>query len=320
MLLCRPFQNTDPPSIAEIWRSRAGQCGLKESISVDLFEQLVFGKIYFDCRGLILAFDGDRPVGFAHAGFGPNQQRSGISTESGVICMLVVRPDCAEAEVADALLRQCESYLRSRGAKVLYGGAVWPMVPFYLGLYGGSQMPGVLDSDTLARELYQSHGYQEIERTVVFRRSVSSSFHPPMDRRQMQLKRRLTVQTTSDPPPRDWWEACTIGDFDLTRFELVPRGGGPHLATVTVRALEPGRSWEFARACGLMELAVEPSHRRQGLATFLLAESFRLLVRQGVTAFEAQTELSNSASVALFRKLGLEQQEEGIVFSKHVSD
>ena len=67
----------------------------------------MFGKIHFDCAGLILAFDDDLPVGFAHASFGPNQRRDWISTEQGVICILVVRPDCTEKEVAAGLLERC---------------------------------------------------------------------------------------------------------------------------------------------------------------------------------------------------------------------
>ena len=87
--------------------------------------------------------------GFAHAGFGPNAERSWISAETGVICVVVTDPKCAEAEVAAGLLDRCEEYLRRRGAKVLYGGGLQPLCPFYIGLYGGSELPGVLDSDTV---------------------------------------------------------------------------------------------------------------------------------------------------------------------------
>ena len=108
------------------------------------FEQLVFSKPYFDCAGLILAFDDGRPVGFAHAGFGPNENDSGISTDLGTTCLMMLEPGCSEAEVSAGLLERSEDYLRGRGAKVLYGGGMSPLNPFYLGLYGGSELPGVL--------------------------------------------------------------------------------------------------------------------------------------------------------------------------------
>ncbi len=75
------------------WRSRASR-----SRSPSTFERLVFGKLYFPESGFFLAFDGDQPVGFAHAGFGPSQDRRWISTETGIVCMLLVCPDCPEPD------------------------------------------------------------------------------------------------------------------------------------------------------------------------------------------------------------------------------
>ncbi len=162
---------------------------------------------------------------------------SWISTDAGVTCMVLVRPDCAEDEVAAGLLDRCEEYLRRRGAKALYGGGLQPLSPFYLGLYGGSELPGVLDSDAVARRAFAARGYQEVERTVLLRRELSG-FEAPVDRRQMQVRRQMLVEVTADAPTRTWWEACTVGEFDLTRFDLVPRGGGSVVATATFRSME----------------------------------------------------------------------------------
>jgi ribosomal protein S18 acetylase RimI-like enzyme len=311
----RTFLNVDPPALAAIWRSRAGQPGLMQPVSVDLLEQFIFGKVYFDYEGLILAFEEGRPVGFAHAAFGPNESCDRIATEKGVICMLMVRPDCAEAMVAEGLLERCEAYLRRRGAEVLYGGAVQPLCPFYLGLYGGSQLPGVLESDVVARDLYRSHGYGQIDRTHLFRRRLGD-FRPPVDRRQIQLRRRMMVQMDVDPPFRSWWEACTTGDFDLIRFQVTRRGDPSVLASVTFRAMEATDSTRPGRAAGLLDLHVASSHRRQGLATFLLGESFRQLARQGVATIEAQASGHNPVGLGLCRKLGMKEVDRGAVFRK----
>ena len=56
----RTFRNTDPPGLAEIWRSRSGQPGLVSSVSPELLEQFVFAKLYFDFKGLIVACDDER--------------------------------------------------------------------------------------------------------------------------------------------------------------------------------------------------------------------------------------------------------------------
>ncbi len=222
MLTYRSFRNADPPILTALWRSRAGRPGFMDPVSPDLLEQLVFAKLYFDYAGLILAFQDGLPVGFAHAGFGPNEQLSAVSFDLGVTSIVIVRPDCAEGEVAAGLLEKCEQYLRAKGAKVLYGGGIQPLNPFYLGLYGGSELPGVLDSDPEVRNLFQSHDYQEIERTRIAQVDLSR-FEAVIDRSQMQIRRQMVVEETIDFPTRNWWEACTLGEFDLTRFEMVPR-------------------------------------------------------------------------------------------------
>jgi GNAT superfamily N-acetyltransferase len=315
MLQYRTFCNTDPPVLASIWRSRQGQPGLVPSVSSDVFDQLVLGKPYFDAQGLIIAREDDRPVGFAHAGFGPTEAEDAISTELGVTCMLIVRPDCPEAEVAAGLLERCEDYLHRHGAKVLYGGAIRPLNPFYLGLYGGSELPGVLESDAVAQQAYRVHGYREIDRTCILQRDVAT-FHPAVSRQHMQLRRNTVVEVIVDPPARSWWEACTLGDFDLTRFQLTARGGGPAMAWAMVRNLQSTGAYGPACAAGLIELEVLPECRRQGLAGFLLAEVFRQLGPQGVALVEAQTMQHNTAGLALYQKLGFQQVDQGVVFRK----
>lgn len=71
MIHFRSFRNTDPPALCEIWRSQPPRRGLVSSLSPMLLDRYVLSKPYFDREGLIVAEDDDRPIGFAHAGFGP---------------------------------------------------------------------------------------------------------------------------------------------------------------------------------------------------------------------------------------------------------
>jgi GNAT superfamily N-acetyltransferase len=315
MLTYRTFRNTDPPILTALWRSRADQPGLVQPISPDLLEQLVFAKLYFDYAGLILAFQNDLPVGFAHAAFGPNEQMGAISYDLGVTSIILVRPDSAEDEVAAGLLNQCEQYLRSRGAKVLYGGGIQPLNPFYLGLYGGSELPGLLDSDLVARRLFRSHDYQEIERTKITQADLNS-FEAVIDRSQMQIRRQMLVEEMIDFPTRNWWEACTLGEFELTRFEMVPRVGGPPVAWAMFRSMEPTGTNSLGRRSGLIEFQVDPAYRRRGYAVFLLSEVFRQFLRQGITTIEAQTMENNIPAINFYQKLGFKPIGEGSVFRK----
>jgi ribosomal protein S18 acetylase RimI-like enzyme len=149
----------------------------------------------------------------------------------------------------------------------------------------------------------------------VFHRELAT-FRAAVDRKQMQIRRQQNINIQADPPCRTWWEACTFGGFDRTRFELSPKTGGPVSASLTVWSMEPlSTSWGV-RASGLCELAVDPAQRRQGLAQFLMGEAFRQLAAEGVALIEAQAMLRDEASVGLFQKLGFKQVDEGVVFRK----
>jgi GNAT superfamily N-acetyltransferase len=311
----RHFRNSDPPGLVAVWQSRAGQPELNRTVDAEIFEQFILAKTYFDPEGLIVACDGDRVVGFVHGCFGPNDEEDGVSTELGTTALLLVRPDCDQAQVAAGLLERSEAYLRQRGAKVIYGGGIRPLNGFYLGLYGGSELPGVAESDTVAQRTLLSHGYREIDRTLLFRRSLSA-FEAVVDRRQMQVRRQMVVEVVIDPPTRTWWDACTLGMFDLVRFALVPRVGGSAVAAATFRRMELVSTSLQPTSLGLIEIWVEESARRRGLAIFLLSEAFRQFIREGTREVEVQAMQHNLAAQALYRKMGFQQFGQGSVFRK----
>jgi GNAT superfamily N-acetyltransferase len=315
MISFRPFRNSDPPLITAIWRSRAEQLGLPRAVSPDVFEELVFSRMYFDGAGLILAFDDGEPVGFAHAGFGPNEKAYGISTEIGTTCLMMLKTGCREAEVSAGLLERCEDYLRRRGSQVLYGGGMSPLNPFYVGLYGGSELPGVLDVDTTAQAVFEGHRYREIERTRIMQVHLNQ-FEPTIDRAQMQIRRQMVVESQIDAPTRSWWEACTRGAFELTRFEMVPRGGGPVVATALFRSMDLGGTSATGRTTGLMHFEVDAAYRRRGYAVFLLSEAFRQFQRQGIMTVETQTLETNLPAVNMYQKMKFTQVGGGGIYRK----
>ncbi len=315
MLTYRTFRNTDPATLASIWRSCAGQPALVQPVSVDLLEQYVFAKLYFDYHGLILACDDGEAVGFAHAGFGPNDEETAVATEMGTTCLVMTRPDYRKVDIAAGLLERSEAYLCRQGAKVLYGGGIRPLNAFYFGLYGGGEMPGVLESDPVAQQAYLARGYEEIDRTLVLQRDLTT-FEAVVDRRQMQVRRQMVVEVTADPPSRTWWEACILGEFELTRFALVPRGGGPTVASAVFRSMDLTHTSGQGSPIALIDLQVGEAFRRRGLAVFLLSEAFRQFARQGIATVEAQAMQHNVAALGMYRKLNFQQIGQGSVFRK----
>jgi ribosomal protein S18 acetylase RimI-like enzyme len=314
----RPFRNSDPPHLADIWRDQPFQRGLMQPVSASLLEQLVFSKPYFDPQGMIVALDGATPVAFIHAGFGANEQQTALSTEDGTTYQLMLRADHRHDSLADELLARAEAYLRSRGANLIYAGGIRPLNAFYFGLYGGSELPGVLATDPLLGAACLRNGYLEIDRVIVLQLGLAD-YRPSVTRQQRQLRREVTTREIYAPPVRSWWEACTIGEFERLRFSLTALGGETPLAEVDFWDVEPlSTRWGIPTA-GMLDLYVAADRRRQGLAIFLLSEAFARLRSRGIVHVEAQTMRHNAPALALYHKLGFTQVDEGVVYRKQSS-
>ena len=163
--------------------------------------------------------------------------------------------------------------------------------------------------------MFASHGYREIEKTVGLKLNLAQ-FEAKIDRRQMLIRRQMVVEPTADAPTRTWWEACTLGPFDLTQYALVQRDSGMLVAKAIFRNMDPFATSMETHATGLIDLYIEPDQRRQGLATFILCEAFRQFQRQGVAAVEVQTLEANISALELYKKLGFQRSGEGSVYRK----
>ena len=315
MITYRHFRNSDPPGLCAVWRSQPALHGRCQPLTPLLFEPLVLAKPYFDARGLIVAVEHDKIVGFAHAGFGAAEDRSQICRDMGVVCTVLALPHPQHDEICTALLARAEDYLREAGAKVMYGGQIDPLNPYYRGMYGGSELPGVLKSDEPLHQLFVRSGYREIDRVAVLERDLAG-FRAPVDRKLMQVRRQYNVEATFDPPAANWWEACAFGHSDRTRFVLRSIREGSTAATVTFWDMEPlAASWG-SHAVGLLDLETQAPLRRQGLATQLLGEALRQLHAHGIARCQVQCMAGNAAALALYAKLGFQPIDEGIVLRK----
>lgn len=316
MVKYRKFRNMDPPALVDIWQKHAEIHGVCDNVQYAMLEQLTLAKPYFDPEGLIVACDDDnRPIGFAHAGFGPNEARDDISTQSGTTTVVMVHPQYDVEKISKNLLERCEAYLISHGAEQIFGGSVRPLDPFYRGMYGESDLPGVLTSDIDTLELYRSCGYQEELQTVRLQRHLED-FVGPVDRTQMFIRRQMVVEVISDPKLTSWWEACTLGEFDLTLVQLRPRRGGDPVARALFRSMQPIGIPDQIPGAVMLNLQVDTNTRRKGIATFLLSEAFRHFIRNETMVVSAQFIEHHEAAMNLCRKLGFQMVNRGVLFKK----
>ncbi len=319
MICYRTFRNTDPPLLAELWCSHPPQRALVQPMTMGLLEQRVLGKPFFDREGLIVAVEGSRLVGFAHAAFGSTPDGSAVSTETGSTCMLMVGPHADRRQVAEELLRRSEAYLRSHGTRVFLGGCVYPANPFYLGLYGDSQSPGLLESDAGTISLFCSAGYEITQRRLVLERPLSG-FRPVLDRLQMQVRRQYHIEADFDPPVATWWEACTIGQTERFVRRLVSRRTRHTVGSLTFWDMERLSTSRGVHSVGLTDLEIQEDERGQGLGTFLVGEALRRLHTESprrVDLAVVQVTDDNQAALALFQKLGFNQVDRSLVLRKN---
>jgi GNAT superfamily N-acetyltransferase len=315
LIRLRPFENRDPPALAEIWRTQRPIRGRIQSVTPQLIEEHVLAKPWFDRHGLIVACDGSRPVGFVHAGFGADCNRNDLDCNEGTTCLLLVAPHENRPAIAQELLTASEAYLCQRGARQLYAGSQAPLNPFYLGMYGSSETAGVLASNSGWGHLLENSGYQPKIRRVLSGRTLTG-FRPPVDRKQMQVRRQFKVAGPAVVIPDTWWDACVWALHEWTRYALVLPGGGEPIIAATFWDLEPlGRSWGV-QTVGLVRLEDTPEAREAGLTTYLLAEALRQFQSAGYAQFEAQSLSTDVSLRAIFIELGLKEYDEGILWAK----
>lgn len=315
MIEYRRFHNADPPKIVKLWHECQLGRGAAEGFSFDALEATVFAQPYFDPRGLILALDGSQHVGFVHAGFGSNAGGSALSYESGVICAVMVHPDYRRNGIGRELMARAERYLKSSGATSFYAGAAPPRDPFYVGLYGGSEPAGFLESDPAAAPFCQAVGYVPIERRLVFQRDNSQSALP-VSFRLMTIRRKMELSVTIQPREHTWWWMTRYGRLDTIRFLLVPKAGGDGVAGVTICGLDNYLEKWKERAVGMTDIYLATTQRRKGYGQALVVEVCRKLREEMITRVEAHTPEGDTPIIGLLDSADFQQIDCGVVYRK----
>lgn len=310
----RPFHNTDPPKLAELWNFGRLGPGAAVEFCNDALE-LIFSEPYFDRRGMIVACDGDEVVGFAHAGFGSNAAGNDVSRETGVISTVLVRLDYRRRGIGRELVQRAEAYLREQGAREIYAGESGNRNPFYLGLYGGAECAGFLESDAAAGPFFESFGYVPAERYRLLRRDITLK-KDPFDPRCVSIKRSMKFGVMDHPPDATWWWMTRHGRFESLTFALIPNNGGPPPAYVTCWGMELHAATRGQRIVGITNVQVSDRNRRKGYAKALLTEVIRRLRDDLVTHVEVTIRADDAPSLALFQSLAFEQQDAGVVYKK----
>ncbi len=309
--------NTDLPGIVSVWKQQRAQRAFAQTMYNDLFERTVLSKPFFDPEGLIVAQRNDDLAGFVHCGFGPNPDRSDLDFTKGIICLLLTIADREKFEICNQLIERAERYLQQRGSTAVFTGSVFPFSPFYLGLYGGSNVPGILSGHQAIIDVFRSRGYSQHQQILVMQRSLHN-FRAVLDRQQTSVRRSYRIEQDQDPLAATWWEACTLGSTNRCVFHLIDRKTNQTRGNISYWDVEPlARNWGV-RAMGLFDLSIDQTARQAGLGTFLIGESLRHMQQQGINLVEAQVADDNLPATNLFEKMGFEAIDTGVVLLREL--
>jgi hypothetical protein len=318
------FRNCDPPGVAALW-SKQERWGLPVlPVTPAMVERLVLGKLFFDPAGLSVVCKGDSLLGFVHAGFGPDEQRTGLDLRTGVICALCLDPELATPELAEGLLQTGEEYLVGRGAQQIFvGGSFFPE-PFWAGLCQGGRLPGVPAEHHLLREVLESHGYRPVARREIFEVSLVG-FAPPVNPDLIRIRRHYRVFAKGEPELRDWWELVTIGNFELEWFELRNIDDNQRVGWMRLVLHEGAGQNAIPTGASVWDLSVAEICNAGHLEVFLLAQVARELSVRGIgwMAFLCESQALNGSGQGrpsyVCNVLETRSKGEGIVYWRELS-
>ncbi len=321
MIAFRRFLNTDPPALADVWNESHTARGSFPLRTPAILERWILSKPYFDPDGLIVAVDtsdNNRVVGYALAGFGPNDALTALNYEHGVICSVAVRPSAGRKHLGVDLVKKCEEYLTQRGAKRLRAGPVWPDCPFGFGIYGGTNCPGFLASDSAAGPFFHSLNYEPAGTTLVFQKKLDAPISIP-DTRFGMLRKRYETQVMRAASVPSWWHECVWGTLDPVEFRMVDKQENNVVAAHAIVWELEGYGWRWGfPSAGILDIQVRDDLRRQGLAKLLLSQILRFLQDQFFGICELHAASTDTALVGLCRAATLEHVDTGTTYLKTV--
>jgi ribosomal protein S18 acetylase RimI-like enzyme len=226
--------------------------------------------------------------------------------------MLAVEPGPEDQELEQGLISRAQGYLRDRGATVLFAGGLFPLNPFYWGLYGGSEYAGLLGAHRSFHRAARRAGYEPMSTTVLLEADLSAP--EPRDPRSTLLRRLARVESVEDVLPAHWWEARAIGEFRPTRYRLLAKADEAELARATTWDMAWFGRYDGRSRIGLIAVEVAAGHRRRGFGRLLVHEILRQARAEMVGAVAVQTSATNLPALALYQSLGFRRVEETTLY------
>ena len=326
MLTIRSFRNEDPPRLLTLWhKTQQRQNGFSPlfPLSLNQLQTQILGLPMLDNRSIMLALEGDTPVGYIHTTCAPVDDGHSFDPTTGQICFLCVDPGYHDASgAATALIRAGEDYLSGLGARKIFGGSPSPSAPFYTAFYSGGEALGFLHSDKIVVQAFHEMNYQIHQKTAWFHFDLRN-YSPEITLETIGYYAELAIEIREVSETKTWWEGCILSNgiwFDATAYLV--QTNRP-IARLRTRISYPDTESFLAMYGGtwlasLMELRAHPDYATHDIKKYLLEEVIRYLATQKhVVQIEAHA-TEDSPLFTLLCSLSWQERDSGSVFVKNL--
>jgi ribosomal protein S18 acetylase RimI-like enzyme len=240
---------------------------------------------FFSPAGCFLAVDEDGVIGFALTSLGADLERALADPSVGVVDGLFFPRD--RLEVGDALLGRCMAYLaRSGGVRTVYGFASLGGYPYWRGLYCGAELV-CLTHHTHAWVIFMARGFVHHQQSINY-------FGIPEPR---AYRSDLQYDISSEWARQSWKGHRPRVITVRKDSQSVGAIGCVHLPFLSAHR---GKS-----VSGIYSLRVDPSFRRQGIASSLMNFFFARAYERGVEEVLVGTTVENTAARRTYEKAGM---------------
>jgi len=314
----RRFRGDDLRGLAKAWNDCFCSAPNFVAVGEEDLKRRVLDQPGFDQRGVLVAGERGRVAGFVH--FGPRLDWDGNSRwgprshDEGHIYALVA-PETDRSLIAE-LLGVAEQRLDAEGARriLLAPSWVYGVQPFYNGIAGGYEMPGLNATRAGVIELAQASGF-----------SIAAEYGTPeIDLSGPEPLKRLAQVAAELRAQASAWglqlQARVIEERYFPTRTLIELGRGSEVVATAAYGLWPEYLRHYRRRLyGLTSVRVAAQWRGKGLGKLIMVEAMEAARRDGAEGVHLHVWRGNEVAWTLYhRALGFTAGHTWVTLEKRV--
>lgn len=262
-------------------------------LNPDRFIELVEKKSYFDPKGLFVAIESGKIVGWIHACIAPGSEPH-HKPENRVpqIRMIIYPRD--KIKVGYILVSEANNWLKISGQKKFLAIHAQEGYPFYRGLWLGGEPMGMSAMPHVQLAL-ESGGYKNTQESIMM--TIKINELPNEFRSEVRLEFITSLANIAHSPMRESW----IGFEPMTTRAVIKDETIGSIGWVII----PYLTERLGALClNIWSMGVNEKYRQKGIATALVSYVLRKGYDLGARFASVSTQLWNMPAQKTYAKLG----------------